>query len=117
MTLADKLNLCGILVTGAGSTIAMAGVFFQMNGYFAIKWREILGQLWTVFRKMRSGGIAGALSQLNVDARLGEAKGEDRGKSLFGFYCVLFGFLLQMLGSGLKFLALFGGNGSGKVGG
>jgi hypothetical protein len=37
MTLADKLNLCGILVTGAGSTIAMAGVFFQMNGYFAIK--------------------------------------------------------------------------------
>ena len=59
------------------------------------------------------GRYRGALSQLNVDAKLGEAKGEDRGKSLFGFYCVLFGFLLQMLGSGLMFLALFGGNGSG----
>jgi len=68
---------------------------------------------------MLAGGIAGALSQLNVDSRLGEAKGEDRGKSLFGFYCVLFGFLLQMLGSALMLLALFGGSlrGAGKVGG
>ena len=113
MTPADKLKLCGILVTGAGSTVAMVGVFFQMNGYFAIKWRDIPAQLWTVFAKMRSGGVAGALSQLNVDARLGETKKEDRGKSLFGFYCVLFGFLLQMLGSGLLFWALFGNNGNG----
>ena len=113
MTPADKLNLCGILVTGAGSTIAMVGVFFQMNGYFAIKWRDIPAQLWTVFAKMRSGGIVGAISQLSVDARLGETKKEDRGKSLFGFYCVLFGFLLQMLGSMLLLWALFGNSGSG----
>jgi hypothetical protein len=113
MTLADKLNLCGILLTGAGSTVAMVGVFFQMNGYFAIKWRHIPAQLWTVFAKMRSGSFAGALSQLNIDARLGETKKEDRGKSLFGFYCVLFGFLLQMLGSALLFWALFGNSRSG----
>jgi hypothetical protein len=43
MTLADVLNIAGIALTCIGSTIAMVGVYFQMNGYFAIKKGDILG--------------------------------------------------------------------------
>lgn len=107
MTLTDTLNVLGIVVTGAGSTIAMVGVYYQMNGYFAIKPRNIFGQLWTVVKKLRREGADAALAQLNLDAKLGEAKSENRGKSLIGFYLVLFGFLLQMIGSALLLYALF----------
>jgi hypothetical protein len=114
MTPADKLNLCGIVVTGAGSTIAMVGVYFQMNGYFAIKPRNILGQLGTGIKKFFMEGPTAAMAQLNIDATLGGAKKEDRGKSLWGFYLVLFGFLLQMIGSAFLLWALFaGGNTAG----
>jgi len=34
MTLADKLNLCGILLTGAGSTIAMVRCVFSDERLF-----------------------------------------------------------------------------------
>jgi len=107
MTLADKLNIAGIVATGVGSTVAMAGVYLQMNGYFAIKTRDIFGQLIQIMCIFLSQGKARALEQLNVDAKLGQGRAENRGKSLLGFYCVLVGFLLQMLGSGLLFGALF----------
>lgn len=118
MTTADVLNMCGIAVTGAGSTVAMVGVYYQMNGYFAIKPSNIFGQFLIVFRKLLKEGRSEALKQLNVDAKLGEAKSENRGKSLIGFYLVLAGFLLQMAGSALLIGALVAGSAAkGKVSG
>lgn len=118
MTAADHLNLAGIVLTGAGSTIGMVGVYYQMNGYFAFRTRDFVQQIFRILRKWVSEGSAAARNQLNVSARLAEARGEDRGKSLIGFYCVLLGFTLQMIGSVFLFAALFsnGGPAAGHVG-
>ena len=113
MTTADKMNIAGIALTCIGSTVAMAGVCFQTNGYFAVKPRHIFPQFFTVVWKGLRHGKNEAEKQLEVDARLGREKGEKHGIFLFGFYCVLFGFLLQMLGSGLLILALFANANSG----
>ena len=96
MTSADCLNIVGIATTGLGSTVAMVGVYLQMNGYFAIRSRD-------VGRK----GKAAARQELDVAVKLGQAKGEDRVKSLIGFYFLLVGFLLQMVGSAFLIWALF----------
>ena len=107
MTPADHLNLAGIVLTGAGSTIGMVGVYYQMNGYFAFRTRDFFEQIFRILRKWIGEGSDAANNQLNVSARLAEARGEDRGKSLIGFYRVLVGFTLQMIGSALLFAALF----------
>lgn len=113
MTTADKMNFVGIALTCLGSTVAMVGVYLQMNGYFAAKPLDILFQFSAVVWKCLSKGTAAAQNQLEIDARLGRAKGESLGTSLLGFYLVLFGFLFQMLGSGLLVWALFANGGSG----
>jgi hypothetical protein len=115
MSPADHLSIAGIVVTGAGSTIAMAGVCFQVNGYFAFKARDFSGQLFRVLRAWLFKGGDSARRQLVVAAKLAEERGEDRVRSLIGFYCVLLGFLFQMLGSALLFAALFAGGGLGHA--
>jgi len=114
VTPADKLNLSGIIVTFAGSAIAMCGAYLQVNGFFAIKTREIPRQIILVLGKIREGK---AMELLRIYATLGEAKREDRGKSLLGFFLVLLGFLLQTVGAGIMALALFAGGAAPKPGG
>jgi len=107
VTAADKLTIAGIVVTGVGSAVAMVGVYLQMNGYFAFKARDFFEQIFRVVRKLLLKGPSAARKQVDVAAQLAEWGGEDRGKSLIGFYCVFLGFLLQMLGSVLLVAALF----------
>jgi len=115
VTTQDKLNIAGIGLTCLGSTVATVGVYFQMNGYFAVKPLDILVQIVALVGRFVSKGPTGVRGQLSIDAGLGHAKGEKHGITLFGFYCVLLGFLLQMLGSAFLILALFvnGGSSSG----
>lgn len=107
MTVADKLNVIGILITGFGSTLAMVGIYKQTNGYFAFETSEFFVQMYRIFRRFVLKGRAEARNQIDIAAALGKARGEDRGKALIGFYCVLFGFFFQMLGSALMLLAPF----------
>jgi hypothetical protein len=111
MTSSDELNLWGISVTCVGSAIAMCGAYLQVNGYFAIKTREIPKQIVQIVCELPKGG---AMDLLRVYATLGGMKKEDRGKSLLGFFLVLFGFFLQTIGAGLMIFALFV-NGSGAA--
>ncbi len=104
MTAADKLNLWGIGITCAGSAIAMCGAYLQVNGYFAIKTREIPKQIWQVLCELPKGQ---AMNLLRVYATLGGMKKEDRGKSLLGFFLVLLGFFFQTVGAGLMIYALY----------
>jgi len=107
MTSADYLNIVGIATTGLGSTVAMVGVYLQMNGYFAIRSRDVLWQFLKILWKTGRKGKAAARQELDVAVKLGQAKGEDRVKSLIGFYFLLVGFLLQMVGSAFLIWALF----------
>ena len=104
MTFADKLNFAGIAVAGAGSTLAMAGAYLQMNGYFAIRRTKLFGELWSILCAFCSG-LANGRDRLRIAAGLAKDT-ESRGTSLAGFYCVLFGFFLQMLGSLLMVWAI-----------
>ncbi len=113
MTLADGLNLSGIIVTFAGSAVAMCGAYCQVNGFFAIKTIEIPKQILQLLCELFKGT---AMDQLQIYAALGGAKTEDRGKSLLGFFLVLSGFLMQTVGAGLMAAALLFG-GVPKVGG
>jgi hypothetical protein len=115
MTLTDRLTIAGIVVTGAGSAVAMVGVYLQMNGYFDFETRDFFEQIYRVVRRLLLKGPSAARAEINVVARLAAPSEEDRGKSLIGFYCVFFGFLLQMLGSVLLVAALFA-NRSGGAG-
>ena len=103
MTTTDALNLWGISVSCAGSAVAMCGAYLQVNGYFAIKTKEIPRQIVQVLCELPKGK---ALQLLRIYAALGGMKKEDRGKSLLGFFLVLVGFLLQTLGAGLMILSL-----------
>jgi hypothetical protein len=107
MTVGDKFNIVGIVLTGLGSTIAMVGIYKQTNGYFAFKSSDFFNQAFRILWKFVGKGRSAAIKQLQVAAALGKAKGEDRTKTLIGFYFVLFGFMLQMLGSACLLLALF----------
>ena len=107
MTCLDKLNLAGIVITGAGSTLGMVGVFSQTNGYFAFQSWEIFDHLWRVFRTLLKKGKAEALKQIRATSKLAEERKENRVKSLIGLYLVLFGFSLQMVGSLVLLIALF----------
>jgi hypothetical protein len=107
MTFQDKLNFVGIIITGAGATLGMVGVFSQTNGYFAFRSTEIFDHLWRVFQTLRKEGKAKALEQIRATSKLAEARGENRVKSLIGLYLVLFGFFLQMIGSLILLGALF----------
>jgi hypothetical protein len=119
MTPVDKLTIAGIAVTGVGSAVATVGVYLQMNGYFAFKARDFFEQILRIVRKLLLKGPSAARKQIDVAAQLAERSGEDRGKSLIGFYCVFLGFLLQMLGSALLIAALFAnpGGGAGRTSG
>ncbi len=109
MTLPDRLNLAGIAITGFGSCLAMFGVYNQMNGYFAFKPTELFEELRRIIRCFLTHGKAAGMERIQIAAELSEGKVEDRAKSLVGFYCVLFGFFFQMLGSALLAAALFAG--------
>jgi hypothetical protein len=107
MTFTDKMNLAGIAVAGAGSTIAMVGAFLQMNGYFAFKRMKLfseLGHILWAFHK----GFGNGRKRIRIAAGLSKDT-ESRSTSLVGFYCVLFGFSLQMLGSILMLWAILHG--------
>ena len=73
MTQVDELNFAGIVVTGLGSTLAMVGVYLQMNGYFAIKASDVPAQLLRIVWKRLRAGKAASQNQLNVAAKLGKA--------------------------------------------
>jgi hypothetical protein len=107
MTLSDKLNLAGIAIAGFGSSLAMFGVYNQMNGYFAFKPAMLFDELGRIIRFFLTQGKAAGMERIQIAAELSEGKVEDRAKSLIGFYCVLFGFFFQMLGSVFLAAALF----------
>jgi hypothetical protein len=113
MTLVDKLNMAGIAVTFIGSATAMCGAYLQVNGYFAIKTREVPKQIVQILCEIPRGH---AMELLQIYARLGEGKKENRGKSLLGFFLVLAGFFLQTTGAALMAGALFANGGGTKVG-
>jgi hypothetical protein len=110
MTLPDQLNFAGIVITGIGSSLAMFGVYNQMNGYFAFKPSKLFDELRRIIGCFLIQGKAAGMKRIQVAAELSEGKIEDRAKSLIGFYCVLFGFFFQMLGSVLLVAALFAGS-------
>ena len=60
MTLADKLTIAGIVVTGVGSTVAMVGVYLQMNVYFAFETRDFFEQFYRIVRKLLLKGPSAA---------------------------------------------------------
>ena len=92
-------------------TLLPGFVDLQVNGYFAIKTREIPKQIWQLLSELPKGQ---SMNLLRVYATLGGMKKEDRGKSLLGFFLVLLGFFLQTIGAGLMIYALFLNN-SGAV--
>ncbi|HEY5056908.1 MAG TPA: hypothetical protein VII58_12165 [Acidobacteriaceae bacterium] len=107
MTFPDKLNFAGIAVAGAGSAIAMVGAFLQMNGYFAFKKLKLFSELGRIVWAFRKGPTNGR-NRIRIAAGLSKDT-ESRSTSLVGFYCVLFGFSLQMLGSVLMIWAILHG--------
>jgi hypothetical protein len=107
MTFPDRLNLMGVCITGAGSTIAMLGAFLQMNGYFAFKKLKLFSELRRIVWAFRKGTTNGR-NRIRIAAGLAKDT-ESRPTSLVGFYCVLFGFFLQMLGSALMMWAILHG--------
>lgn len=107
MTFQDKLSLAGILVAGFGSCLAMLGVYNQMNGYFAFEPAKLFDELRRILGHFLTKGMAAGRERIQIAAELSEGKTEDRARSLIGFYCVLFGFFFQMLGSALLAAALF----------
>lgn len=109
MTFQDELSFAGIVIAGLGSCLAMLGVFNQMNGYFAFKQTNLFDEVRGILGHFLTKGMAAGMERIRIAADLSEGKTEDRAKSLIGFYCVLFGFFFQMLGSALLVAALFAG--------
>lgn len=107
MTFPDKLNLIGICISGGGSTIAMAGAYLQMNGYFAFRKTKLFSELGRILWAFRKGPANGS-ARIRIAAGLARDT-ESRGTSLVGFYCVLFGFFLQMVGAALMVWAVLHG--------
>jgi hypothetical protein len=105
MTISDKLNVIGFIVSGIGSSLGMIGIFKQTNAYYPFKPAQFIEHIYRIVRKYVREGTPGARAQVDTAAKLAERKGEDRGLSLIGLYFVFFGFLLQFLGS---FLLLLG---------
>jgi hypothetical protein len=110
MSPVDKLNLAGIILTGSGSTVAMSGAYMQMNGYFAFKPGKLFEELWRILSSFLTRGVSAGRRRVVIAATLAKDR-EDRATSLIGFYCVLFGFFLQMIGSIVMVTALFHGGG------
>jgi hypothetical protein len=107
MTLQDGLNLAGIVITGVGSSLAMLGIYNQMNGYFAFKPTELFEELRRIIGTFLLMGRSEGMRRIEIAAELSEGRVENRARSLIGFYCVLLGFFLQMFGSILLAAALF----------
>jgi hypothetical protein len=107
MTFTDKTNLAGIAFAGAGSTIAMVGAFLQMNGYFAFKKMKLFSELGRILWAFHQG-FGNGRKRIRIAAGLSK-DAESRSTSLVGFYCVLFGFFLQMIGSVLMIWAILHG--------
>jgi hypothetical protein len=105
MTTADKLNLAGIMVAGFGSTLAMFGAYMQMNGYFAFKPGKLFDELLRILVCFARGGFAAGRRRIAIAATLAKNR-EDRATSLIGFYCVLFGFFFQMIGTAIMACAV-----------
>jgi hypothetical protein len=99
MRFADKLNLAGVVLTAAGSSLGMFGILLQTNGYYAFKWLGLFRHIYLVLKSLVRKGASAAWRTVEVTAELAEKKGEDRAKSLIGLYLVLFGFFLQLLGA------------------
>jgi hypothetical protein len=107
MKLADKVNLAGILLTAAGSSLGMFGIILQTNGYYAFKWLQLLRHIFLVAKDFCGKGPVAAWNNIQTTAGLADKKGENRGKSLLGLYLVLFGFTLQLVGSVLLAIGIF----------
>ena len=107
MKLPDILNFAGIIVTGIGSTLATIGVFNQMNGYFSFAPRQLFLELKSIIGILFTKGKKAAIERVGIAADLAEGEKEDRTTSLIGFYFVLFGFFLQILGLASLAAALF----------
>jgi uncharacterized membrane protein len=103
------LNLAGFFLAVLGSCIAMWGVFKQANEYHSdkSKVRLFLRSIFGICREFVVHG-KGRASDL-ITQTVNKKRAEDRVQSLIGLYAVFLGFLLQVAGSALLFLAFLAG--------
>ena len=81
----------------------MAGALKQANAYYPFKvWSLAAHALRITVRSIFTSNV---LEEIRTATKLAEAKPEDRVKSLQGLYWLFCGFLLQLVGSALVFLA------------
>lgn len=63
-------------MTGFGSSMAMFGIYKQMNGYFAFRSRDFFEQIYVILRTLLENGTVAAREQIELSAQMGEMKGE-----------------------------------------
>ena len=97
-------------MTVAGSSLGVWGALLQANAYYPFKIRNLPGHLWLVLSDLATKGQAAALRQIDVAAKLGEGRGEQRTKSLLGLYLVLCGFLLNLVGAAVALAGTLAGS-------
>ena len=105
MKLTSILNLGGFLLAALGSCTAMWGIFKQANGYYTFKatvW-NFAQVVFSIFKTFLLNGKADAFELL--DSHLNTNREEDRKQSLLGFFAVFAGFVLQLAGAALLYLA------------
>jgi hypothetical protein len=102
----QTLNVIAFSATVLGSSMGIWGALKQANAYYPFGIWEFINHIGRVFKKaIREHGVKEALKQIHVAEKLGEIKGEDRGKSLIGLYLVFCGFFLNLIGAALALAA------------
>jgi hypothetical protein len=98
-------NLIAFAATVVGSGIGMFGALMQANAYYPFRITQFASHISRVFVKWLTEGKEAAFRQVHTSAKLGEARGERRDKSLVGLYLVFCGFLLNLVGAALALAA------------
>jgi hypothetical protein len=102
----QTLNVIGFAATDLGSSMGIWGALKQANAYYPFGIWEFAGHVCRVFKKaIQEHGMKEALKQIRIAEKLGEIKGENRGKSLIGLYLVFCGFFLNLVGAALALAA------------
>jgi len=99
------LNLVGFILVAVGSCTAMWGIFKQANGYYTFKatvwtFAQVIFSLCKVFVTQ---GPTEASKMFGYN--LNNTRVENRAQSLLGFFAVFTGFVLQLAGATVLYIA------------